>query len=185
MARIDVIQPEDATGELKKIYDDLIDSRGKLAEVHKIQSLNPQSIVKHIDLYMCIMFGKSPLRRVQREMMGVVVSRNNGCYYCQQHHLEAVIHYWKDNEKAERFRENFRNVDLKESDTVLCEYAEKLTLHPGKASEKDYTAPLREAGWNDRAILDATLVISYFNFVNRIVLGLNVDVEENTGGYNY
>jgi uncharacterized peroxidase-related enzyme len=185
MARIQVIQPEEATGELKEIYENLTRSRGKLAEVHKIQSLNPQSIVSHMELYMTIMFGKSPLKRVQREMLGVVVSRQNGCCYCQKHHLEAVIHYWKDEAKAESFRKNFRNIDLQESEEVLCEYAEKLTLHPGEATETDYTAPLREVGWSDRAILDATLVISYFNFVNRIVMGLSVDTENNTGGYNY
>jgi len=74
MAYINVIEPEDADGELKQIYNNLIEKRGKLAEVHKIQSLNPESIVRHMDFYMTIMFGKSPLKRYQREMMAVVVS---------------------------------------------------------------------------------------------------------------
>ena len=68
MAKIKVIQPEEAEGELKNIYQDIISSRGKIAEVHKIQSLNPQSIVNHMDLYQTVMFGQSPLKRVQREM---------------------------------------------------------------------------------------------------------------------
>lgn len=50
MPIIEAIQPEDATGELKQIYDDLVQSRGKIAEVHKIQSLNPKSIINHMDL---------------------------------------------------------------------------------------------------------------------------------------
>ena len=90
MPHIEIIQPEQATGELKEIYRNLEESRGKVAEVHKIQSLNPESIVNHMDLYMTVMFGRSPLKRVQREMIAVVVSKANGCLYCQVHHSEAV-----------------------------------------------------------------------------------------------
>jgi uncharacterized peroxidase-related enzyme len=185
MPAIKVIEPEEAEGKLKAIYDELISTRGKLAEVHKIQSLNPESIVNHMDLYMTIMFGKSPIKRVQREMMAVVVSKTNSCTYCQQHHLQAVKHYWKDPIKAEAFLKDFRSVELTEKELVLCKYAETLSRDPGLAETVDITKPLKQAEWSDRAILDATLVVAYFNFVNRIVMGLNVKMEENTGGYKY
>ena len=185
MTRIDVIQPEDASGELKEIYDELMQSRGKLAEVHKIQSLNPKTITNHMDLYMTIMFGKSPLKRLYREMMAVVVSRKNGCLYCQKHHQEAVLHYWKDEEKVEILRLDYTRLNLTDKEMALCVYADKLTSDPAGAGQQDYTRPLKDAGWDDRAVLDATLVISYFNFVNRIVMGLDVRPEENVGGYKY
>lgn len=57
MPFIDVIEPENAKGKLKKIYEQLQKSRGKVAEVHKIQSLNPESITPHMDLYLKVMFG--------------------------------------------------------------------------------------------------------------------------------
>ncbi len=56
MARIKTIPCGEATGRLKEIYDDLIGKRGKLADIHQIQSLRPESIVKHMELYMEIMF---------------------------------------------------------------------------------------------------------------------------------
>jgi hypothetical protein len=55
MARIRVIEPEEARGELREIYEDLKCRRGKIAGIHKIQSLNPESIQRHMDLYMTIM----------------------------------------------------------------------------------------------------------------------------------
>lgn len=61
MALIKTIEHNEATGRLKEIYDDLVQKRGQIAEMHKIQSLRPESIVKHIDLYMEIMFSKSEL----------------------------------------------------------------------------------------------------------------------------
>lgn len=185
MAFIDVIQHNDAEGELKEIYDGLVESRGKLAEVHKIQSLNPESITNHMDLYMTIMFKKSPLKRVTREMIAVVVSAANNCSYCQKHHAAAVNHYWKDDQKVQQLRIDYKQLDLSISDRLLCDYADHLTRNAGPLKEEHFVQPLREAGLSDRAILDANLVISYFNFVNRMVLGLGVQEEEETGGYNY
>lgn len=72
MAYIHMIELNESQGELREIYMGMIESRGKLAEVHKIQSLNPTSITRHMDLYLHLMFGKSPLKRYQREMLGVV-----------------------------------------------------------------------------------------------------------------
>ena len=107
MPIINVIDYEKATGRLKVIYDDIISKRGKLAEVHKIQSLIPESIIKHMDLYMEIMFSKSELSRAEREMMAVVTSITNQCYYCQIHHSEALNNYWKNDEKILKLQKNF------------------------------------------------------------------------------
>ena len=187
MAFIDVIQHDAAEGELKEIYDNLVKSRGKLAEVHKIQSLNPKSIMLHMELYLHIMFGKSPIKRVHREMMAVVVSRANNCDYCQVHHAEAVNHYWKDDERTEQLKKDYQQASLTEMELKLCDLASELTKDPGGHSDEKHLKPLRDLGVSDRGILDATLVIAYFNFVNRLVLGLGVQLEagEGSGGYNY
>ncbi|MCJ8292244.1 MAG: peroxidase-related enzyme [Crocinitomicaceae bacterium] len=185
MAYIDVVEYDESEGKLRDIYDDLIVSRGKLADVHMIQSLNPESIVNHMDLYMTIMFGKSPLRRVQREMIAVVVSKSNDCDYCQMHHASAVNHYWKDEIKTEQLKADYSQLELSEVDMELCHFAKKLTQNPNHKNQESIEK-LKKLGLPDRAILDATLVISYFNFVNRIVLGLGLNVNENElEGYNY
>ena len=103
MPYIEVIEHAQAEGKLKEVYDHLLETRGKLAEVHKIQSLNPESIMNHMDLYMTIMFGQSPLKRYQREMIAVVVSAVNDCEYCQTHHGAALNHFWKDEAKVQAF----------------------------------------------------------------------------------
>lgn len=186
MPFIKVIDHPESEGELRNIYDHLLETRGKLAEVHKIQSLNPKSIMNHMDLYMTIMFGKSPLKRYQREMIAVVVSSANKCHYCQTHHGAALNHFWRDQNKVELLWEDYRSVDMHEVDALLCGYAHALTVNPDGFDEKDYIIPLKNAGVDDRAILDASMVIAYFNFVNRLVLGLGVDLEEDRGeGYKY
>lgn len=186
MAYIKVIEHSESEGYLKEVYDGLVKSRGKLAEVHKIQSLNPESITNHMDLYMTIMFGKSPLKRYLREMMAVVVSSGNRCPYCVRHHGDALNHFWKDQDRVNQLSEDWEKVDLTDLEKGLCKYAFDLTTRPGEVNEEEHTSQLKKLGLEDRAILDAALVIAYFNFVNRLVLGLGVQLEQEGGeGYNY
>ncbi len=186
MAIINIIEYDQAKGRLKEIYDDLITKRGRLAEVHKIQSLRPESIVKHMELYLEIMFSKSELSRAEREMMAVITSIANKCHYCQIHHSEALNHYWKNEERILRLQNNFHDAQLSEREKLLCQFAKNLTLSPCSFKEPEPINKLKTIGLSDEAILDATLVVSYFNFVNRMVLGLQVNLEhEEAKGYNY
>ncbi len=185
MPHIKTITPEIADGELKRAYENLKKTRGKIAEVHKIQSLNPAALTAHMELYMTIMFGKSPLKRYQREMLGVVVSAVNRCEYCINHHEQALLAYWKDKEKTKFLIHNRSALHLSHEDQLLCALAEKLTIN----KEQDYSEDvsiLQKAGLEDRVILDAVQVIAYFNFVNRLVLGLGVEfTDEEMKGYKY
>ncbi|MEO1714903.1 MAG: hypothetical protein AAFU60_16350 [Bacteroidota bacterium] len=49
MPYIQIVDPEEAEGQLQEIYADLIKSRGKVADVYKIQSLNPPSLLAHLE----------------------------------------------------------------------------------------------------------------------------------------
>lgn len=185
MAFIEVIEYEEATGELRGIYDHLIATRGKLADVHKIQSLNPPTVLSHMNLYKDIMFGSSPLKRYQREMIAVVVSMTNQCEYCVKHHAEALKQYWKSDERVSGLLKMSEDARLDKNDTALCTFARDITLNPELITKQKLDV-LRHTGFDDRAILDATLVVSYFNFVNRITLTLGLQVnEQEVSGYKY
>ena len=186
MAHIKIIDFESAEGRLYDVYKQVIDKRGKLAEVHKIHSLNPESLLGHINFYMTVMFGKSPLTRARREMIGVLVSSCNKCHYCVMHHSASLNHYWKDKEKIRKLTDDYQNADLSESDVAICNYAVKLTQKPASSEIPQLIEELRNKGLSDQTIHDVALVTSYFNFVNRIVLGLGAELEEDEGrGYKY
>jgi len=59
---------------------------------------------------------------------------------------------------------------------ALCAYARKLTVAPAEIVEDDLDL-LRAQGLDDRAIVDANQVVSYFNYVNRVADGLGVQLE--------
>ena len=65
----------------------------------------------------------------------------------------------------------------------IVRHAEKLTSAPGAMTESDL-GELRAVGLDDKDILDITLIVAYFNFVNRIALGLGVDYSaDEVAGY--
>lgn len=81
MAWIKVIEPADATGELKVEYNKAERRAGKVFNILKVQSLNAQTLNASIQLYLSTMYGPSGLTRAEREMLGTVVSWANHCFY--------------------------------------------------------------------------------------------------------
>lgn len=72
---------------------------------------------------------------------------------------------------------DWRAADLLPADRALCAYAAKVTAHQQLLSPRDLDA-LRNAGFTDRAIHDATQVIGYFNYITRLADALGVELED-------
>jgi alkylhydroperoxidase family enzyme len=82
MAWIRTIAPGEATGLLRRLYDEAIARAGKVFNVVRVQSLRPEVLEIGGHLYEELMFSpRSPLSRAQREMIAVAVSRANQCHY--------------------------------------------------------------------------------------------------------
>ncbi len=81
MAFIPYVPREEASEELLELYDRYSPSGRKVDNILRIHSLNPGSMLTHYDLYRHLMYGPSPLSRVQREMIAVTVSSLNKCFY--------------------------------------------------------------------------------------------------------
>lgn len=177
MPSIRVIDETEATGRLQEIYEEVRNKRGSLADMHKVHSLLPETLPTHIDFYVSVMFGKnSPegLSRAEREMVAVVVSATNDCAYCLAHHGDALNRYWKDPERVERLAKDPKTAALSPREAALCEYAVRLTKAPRPETGTDVDA-LKRRGFSDEAILQATLTIGYFNFVNRLAVATGID----------
>lgn len=185
MSWIEEIDEENADDKLKEVYDKIKGDRGKLSNIMKVHSLMPGAMETHMDFYMSIMFKERCLNRKMCELIGVVVSNENGCDYCVNHHAEALNYYWKDGERIEDLKEDYSKAGLDEKEYQMVDYVMKLTNKPDKMNEKDVDE-LRDSGFSDEEILNINLVTSYFNFVNRIALGLGVKFsKEEVQGYDY
>jgi len=177
MTFIRTIPEHEARGELAELYRRLAYRDGTVDEAFKVLSLHPALLAADAALYDTIMYAESPLPRAERELLAVTVSGLNGCNRCLRHHsarLEALqgaaappgSHRTSDAQPDERAR-------------ALVSLAEKLTREPGCVAAADIER-LRHVGLDDRAILDACNVIAYFNYANRVTLGLGIDADSTT-----
>jgi len=183
MSWIDEIGIDEADGKLAEVYAELVKKRGKVSNILQVHSLNPGAMADHLDLYMSVMFGPSGLSRAEREAVAVVVSANNDCAYCVKHHAAALRRYVKDDEALDMLMTADGLETLEPRLSNIVRHAEKLTTAPAAMTESDL-GELRAVGLSDKDILDLTLVVAYFNFVNRIALGLGVDyTPEELSGY--
>jgi len=82
MAWIRTIDEGAADGRLSAAYRGARDpSSGKVDNVLKIHSLNPEGLIGHLALYRTVMRGTPGLPEVDREMLALVVSGINRCHY--------------------------------------------------------------------------------------------------------
>jgi len=185
MAWIKYVEEQKAEGKLKDVYESVKKSRGKVSNIMKIHSLDPETMNNHLDMYLSIMFNDSSLIREERELIAIVVSSLNNCTYCINHHAEALNAYWNDDSKINMLIHDYKSMEFPIRTLAILNYAEKLTITPGLVNEFD-VQNLRIHDITDEDILNINLVVSYFNFVNRIAKGLGVESsKEEVKGYKY
>ena len=81
MAFIETISEDDATGDLKRQYAAATKRAGRVFNIIKLSSLNPDLNRMFMSFYVQLMHGKSELSRREREMLATVTSRSNSCHY--------------------------------------------------------------------------------------------------------
>jgi len=77
---------------------------------------------------------------------------------------------------VEALQRDFRALALSDQDRVMLEYVEQITKDATRISPDDH-ARLRSVGFDDRGILQITLIASWFNYINRVADALGVGRE--------
>lgn len=124
-------------------------------------------------LYNDLMLGDSALTKLEREMIAVVVSSINRCWYCQVAHGAAVRELSGNPALGEAMVMNWRAADITARQRAMLRFAEKLTKASAEIEEDDRQA-LREHGFSDRDIWDIANVAGFFNMSNRVASAVNM-----------
>lgn len=124
-------------------------------------------------MYNDLMLGESGLSKLEREMIAVVVSSINKCFYCLTAHGQAVRALSGDPKLGEMLVMNWRVADLDGRQTAMLAFAEKATKSSADVTEEDRNA-LRVVGFNDRDIWDIASVTGFFNMTNRMASAIDM-----------
>ena len=123
--------------------------------------------------YNDLMLAPSGLSKLEREMIAVVVSSQNRCYYCLTAHGAAVWQLSGDPVLGEMMAMNYRAADLEPRHRAMLDFAVALTETPWLIEEDD-REQLREVGFSDRDIWDIAAVASFFNMSNRMASAVDM-----------
>ncbi len=160
--------------DLRKYFAICRDKLGLLPNVLAALSFKPARLRNFISTYNEIMLGDdSRLSKLEREMIAVVVSARNRCYYCLVAHGQAVRELSGDPELGEMLVMNYRLAELSARHRAMLDFAWKLTATPAEIGDADRAA-LRKAGFNNSDIFDLGEIVGLFNLSNRMAMTLDM-----------
>lgn len=151
----------------QKYFDICQDKLGMIPNVLKAYAFDVEKLNTFTAMYNDLMLADSGLSKLEREMIAVVVSSINRCWYCQVAHGAAVRELSGKPELGEAMVMNYRMADLDARQRAMLEFSEKVTKESAAVVEADRQA-LRDVGFSDRDIWDIVSVVGFFNMTNRV-----------------
>ena len=162
------VPPRDALApDLQKYFRICDEKIGFLPNVLAAYSFDQAKLRAFIAMYNDLMLGDSRLSKLEREMIAVVVSAANRCYYCLTAHGQAVREMSGDPSLGETLVMNWRVAQVTPKQRAMLEFAHRLTVEPAASGAAERRA-LRKAGFSDRDIWDISAVAAFFNMTNRL-----------------
>ncbi len=159
--------------DMRKYFDKCDEKLGFVPNVLKAYSFDQVKLRAFVNMYNDLMLGDSRLSKLEREMIAVVVSSHNKCFYCLTAHGQAVRHLSGDPKLGELMVMNYRTAQLSRRQRAMLDFAHKLTAEPESVGEADRER-LRKAGFNDRDIWDIAAVTAFFNMTNRFATAIDM-----------
>ncbi|TVQ68945.1 MAG: alkylhydroperoxidase [Oceanospirillales bacterium] len=158
---------------VQRYFDKCQEKLGLIPNVLKAYSQNLEQLDVFSRFYNQLMFGESELSLLEREMIAVVVSSDNKCFYCLVAHGAAVREYSGDPELGEHLVMNYRSANLSPRQRAMLDYASRLTRLPAEVTPDDAQA-LRNVGFTDQGIWDICNLVGFYNMTNRIALAVEM-----------
>ncbi len=161
------LEREKLNPDTQKYFAKCDEKLGFVPNVLRAYSFNADKLTNFMAMYNELMLGPSGLSKLEREMIAVVASSINHCFYCLTAHGAAVRQLSGDPALGELMVMNYRAAELSPRQRAMLDFAAKLTESPDKMVEADRQA-LRGAGFSDADIWDLAAVTSFFNMSNRL-----------------
>ncbi len=168
-----VPDPASLDEDLQLVFDKCIAKLGIVPNVLSTYSIRPQRLRNFMAMYNEIMFSESGLSKLEREMVAVVVSSANRCYYCLVAHGQAVRALSGDPQLGEMLVMNYRVAKLGARQRAMLDFAWKLTTTPAEVGEADRVV-LHNVGFSAEDVFDLAETVAFYNLSNRVATTLDM-----------
>ncbi|MEY8828119.1 peroxidase-related enzyme [Sedimentitalea sp. XS_ASV28] len=153
--------------ETQKYFDICVEKLGMVPNVLKANAFDIAKLNAFTGMYNDLMLAESGLSKLEREMIAVVVSSINRCFYCLVAHGAAVRQLSGNPQLGEMLVMNYHVAPLDARQRGMLDFAAKMTTASATIEEADRQA-LRDVGFSDRDIWDIANVAGFFNMSNRV-----------------
>jgi len=172
MPYVDEIEANDASSELRELYSKIEKNFGFLPHYFKALGALPEVIQAQLTITGAIMH-EGALPASVKEQIGVVVSGINSSAYCIAIHMEVLRQFGIEKPTARKLATDYMNAPVDDKTKALFRFADKLTRTPADIEDSDAEEVLR-AGWSKAALRETALTVAFFNYINRVSLGLGL-----------
>ncbi|MBT2130202.1 peroxidase-related enzyme [Aliiroseovarius lamellibrachiae] len=155
--------PED----IQKYFDICDEKLGLVPNVLKAYAFDMEKLRPFMAMYNELMLGESGLSKLEREMIAVVVSSINNCWYCQVAHGAAVRELSGNPLLGEAMVMNWRMADIDDRQHAMLAFSEKVAKTSSEVDEHDRQA-MRILGFTDKDIWDIAATVGFFSMSNRM-----------------
>ncbi len=175
IVRVPLPDPETLDEDTRKYFAICEEKLGLVPNVLRAYTGNIEKFRNFTAFYNTLMLDEEAcgLSKLEREMIAVVVSSANRCYYCLVAHGQAVRQLSGDPELGEMMVMNYRVAALEPRRRAMLDFAWKLTEAPHDIAEADRRS-LLDAGFTERDIFDICDTAAFFNYTNRMAHGLDM-----------
>jgi len=165
----DLPNAADLDEDMRRYFEVCREKLGMVPNVLRTFSRNQDKLRAFAQYYNTLMLAPSGLSKLEREMVAVVVSSANRCFYCLVAHGQAVRKLSGDPQLGEMLVMNYRVAPLEPRQRAMLDFAWVLTTAPWTVEEPQRQA-LRDAGLSQDEIFDLADVIAFFNMSNRFAI---------------
>lgn len=170
---IETVPWDDAEGELADAYAWQAKALGEPAEFTMLGSLYPPIVTERLELYRTVEQCPSALSQIERQAAAYVVSLLNGTDHCASG-LRIKLRSFGAGEQVEAIDAAPSGPDTGDRRLdAICAHAAKLTSSPTAMTKADLVE-LRSHGLSDLDLVDLNNMVAYYNYINRVVMGLGL-----------
>jgi uncharacterized peroxidase-related enzyme len=165
MPRLNVVEPDQARGKTKEIFNQEEKTRGKVLNIFKAMGNSPAALKAYLDMAATLAEGE--LLPEDREVVYLGVSQSNNCNYCVSAHTMLAKKAGMTDDQIKAIR---KFDPLSPKHQALMTFVRRVMDTKGYVSDADVAA-VRSAGYTDGQIAESIAYIglaTYSNYFNHV-----------------
>ena len=178
MARVRLIEKEQAPPEVKEIFQKIEDNGARILNLYKVAAHSPKVFLNLIRLGNSVI-GRMELSPRLREIVILRVATLTGSEYEWAQHTPVALQVGVTQKQLDTIPDWKNSSEFNNEERAVLQYADEVAQ---KVEVSDQTFNMLKSFFNEQAIVELTITIGYYGMLARLLVPLQVEVDEISAG---